>query len=152
GQADALEAAGAALDGGVDADDLALQVDQRAAGVAGVDGRVGLDEVLVHVHVQATALGADDAVGHGAGPAERGADGQDAVADLHGPAVAQFEGGQVALGVDADDGQVGLGVDLDLLGREPAAVGQHDLDLVGAVDDVVVGQDDALGVDDEAGA
>ena len=32
-------------DGDVDADDLALGVDQRAAGVAGVDGRVGLDDV-----------------------------------------------------------------------------------------------------------
>ena len=29
------------------ADQLALQIDQRAAGVAGIDRRVGLDEVLV---------------------------------------------------------------------------------------------------------
>ena len=37
----------AADDRGVDADQLAAQVDQRAAGVAGVDRRVGLDELLV---------------------------------------------------------------------------------------------------------
>ena len=34
------------VDGGVDADQPAFGVDQRAARVAGVDGRVGLDEVL----------------------------------------------------------------------------------------------------------
>ena len=34
-------------DGGVDADDLAVEVEERAARVALVDGGVGLDEVLV---------------------------------------------------------------------------------------------------------
>ena len=34
-------------DGGVDADDLAVEVDQRAAAVARVDRGVDLDEVLV---------------------------------------------------------------------------------------------------------
>ena len=46
GEAHALIAARLGEDGGVDADDLAVHVQQRAAGVAGVDGRVGLDEVL----------------------------------------------------------------------------------------------------------
>ena len=31
----------------VDADQLAAQVDERAAGIAGVDRRVGLDEIFV---------------------------------------------------------------------------------------------------------
>ncbi len=31
----------------VDADELAARVDQRAAGIAGIDGCVGLDDVLV---------------------------------------------------------------------------------------------------------
>ena len=35
------------LDRGVDADDLAREVEQRAAGVAGIDRGVGLDEVVV---------------------------------------------------------------------------------------------------------
>ena len=46
GEADALAAAG---DGGVDADDLAARVEQRAAAVAGVDRGVGLDEVVEDV-------------------------------------------------------------------------------------------------------
>src|SRR5262249_56745153 len=72
GHADALPAARAALDGRVDADDLAFQVDQRAARVAGVDGGVGLEEVLVHVDAKAAALGADDALRHRAGQAGPG--------------------------------------------------------------------------------
>ena len=46
GEADPLVAAGVAGDGRVDADDLAAEVDQRAAAVAGIDGGVGLQEVL----------------------------------------------------------------------------------------------------------
>ncbi len=34
------------VDRGVDADDLARAVHERAAGVAGVDGRIGLDQVV----------------------------------------------------------------------------------------------------------
>ena len=47
GEADALVAAAAAEDGGVDADQPAVGVHERAAGVAGIDGGVGLDEILV---------------------------------------------------------------------------------------------------------
>src|SRR5690606_9757639 len=47
GEADADVAAGRSEDGGVDADQLPAEVDQRAARVAGVDGGIGLDEVLV---------------------------------------------------------------------------------------------------------
>src|SRR5258708_7820638 len=43
-EADALRAAGAREDRGVDADQAAVDVDQRAAGVARIDRRVGLDE------------------------------------------------------------------------------------------------------------
>ena len=47
GEADADVAAGAAEDRGVDADDLAAQVQQRATRVARIDGGVGLNEVVV---------------------------------------------------------------------------------------------------------
>ena len=39
----------------VDADELAAQVDERAAGIAGVDRRIGLDEVLVALRVDAAS-------------------------------------------------------------------------------------------------
>jgi hypothetical protein len=44
-EAHAGERSGRRDEEGVDADQFAARVDQRAAGVAGVDGRVGLDEL-----------------------------------------------------------------------------------------------------------
>src|SRR2546427_11404967 len=62
--------AGLARNRRVDADHLALDVHERAARVAGVDRRVGLDEVLDAVararqSVEQSPLRADDASGHG---------------------------------------------------------------------------------------
>src|SRR5690349_14479431 len=77
GEAQADVAGDAALRveaGGVDADQLALEVHQRAAGVARVDRGVGLDEVLVAAAEAGAAGGADDAGGHGLAEAERVAD------------------------------------------------------------------------------
>ena len=44
-------------DGGVDADDFAAHVEERAAGVAGIDRRVGLNEVLKAFGVQPAEIG-----------------------------------------------------------------------------------------------
>src|SRR3712207_9220750 len=49
-------------------------------------------------------------------------------------------------------GEVGGGVGADDLRLERAAVVQLDANLLRAVDDVVVGQDVAVGADDDAGA
>src|SRR6201987_1969893 len=51
GEADADISAAAREDGGVDADQLAVQVDERKAVVALVDGGVGLEENLVSAEV-----------------------------------------------------------------------------------------------------
>ena len=60
-----------------------LEVHERAAGVAGVDRRVGLDEVLVAFRVDAGAAErADDAGGDGVAEAERIADRDDEIADF----------------------------------------------------------------------
>src|SRR5262249_39293784 len=48
GEPYAHRAARGAVDHGVDADDLAAAVDERPPRVAGVDGRVGLDELVKH--------------------------------------------------------------------------------------------------------
>src|SRR5262249_4740675 len=47
-------------DGGVDSDQLTAQVDERAARIAGVDGGIRLDEVLVAVRIDARAGQAAD--------------------------------------------------------------------------------------------
>src|SRR6185312_13323611 len=61
GEADTLIAAGTAQDGGVDADQTAINIDKRTAGIAGVDGGIGLDEVFIifDAHV-AAVFRADD--------------------------------------------------------------------------------------------
>ena len=63
---------------------LAVGGHQRAAGIAGIDGGVGLDEELI---VAGADLGArqrrDDAHGHGLADAEGIADRQHQVAHLH---------------------------------------------------------------------
>ena len=81
-KADALRAAGAREDRGVDAGELAGHVDQRAAGIAGIDRRIGLDEELVVGDADLRARQRrDDAVGHGLADAEGIADREHDVAD-----------------------------------------------------------------------
>src|SRR6185437_10350245 len=46
GKTDAHRAARIRIDGGVDPYQLTVRIDQRAARIARVDGRVGLDEIL----------------------------------------------------------------------------------------------------------
>ena len=69
----------------VDADHVAAGVEQRAAGVAGVDRRVGLDHLVDREAVgrlDRAAEAGDDALGGGAVEPERVADRDDEVADL----------------------------------------------------------------------
>ena len=94
----------------------------------------------------------DDAGGHRAAEAERIADRHHPVADLRGVAVAEGDIGQRLAGVDLEQREIGLGIAADDLGRVFAAVLEDDLDLAGVADDVVVGDDIARGIDDEAGA
>ena len=152
GEPDAHVSAGPAGDGGVDADDLAAHVDERSAGVAGVDGGVGLEEGFVIGDADARAAGgADDAARDGLFEAEGRTDGEDPVSDFERVGVAEFGGGE-EVGLDSDDGDFGGRVGADDLGFELAPVGQADGDLIGSGDDVIVGQDVAVGIDDDARA
>ena len=65
--------------GGVDADDRAVRIQQRAAAVAGVDGGVGLDQAFqlrVFLGLQASVERADDARSQGSFESEGVADGE----------------------------------------------------------------------------
>ena len=151
-EADAEAAAAARIDRGVDAEQVAGDVDQRAARVAGIDRRVGLDEVLEDVDAERVAAErADDARGHRLADAERIADREHDVADLEVVDVAERDHRQL-VEVDLQHRDVGIGVGADRAGARAAAVAERDLDVVGAVDDVVVGEQVALGRDDHARA
>jgi len=152
GEADAHAAARARIDRGVDAQQVAVDVDQRAARVAGVDGRVGLDEVLEVVDAELVAAQRrDDAAGHGLADAEGIADGQHLVAHLQFVGAAQHDHRQL-VELDLEHGQVGVGIGADHLAARVAAVVERDLDLVGALDHVVVGEDVTIGAHDHAAA
>ncbi|KAG1266985.1 hypothetical protein G6F66_014079 [Rhizopus arrhizus] len=110
--------------GGIDADQLALQVDQRATGIARVDRRIGLDEVLAAQAADAAAThGRDDAGGDRLAEAERIADGHHEVAHPQLVAVAELDVGQV-LRRDADQRDVGIAVRAEEFGLDRAPVGQ----------------------------
>ena len=126
GKADALRTARAREDRGVDADQPAGKIDQRAAGIARIDGGVGLDEELV---VGNADLGArqrrDDAVRHGLPDAEGIADGQHHVADLQRVGIGEVEYRKLFMrALDAQHGEIAalvlehdLGFELALVGR-----------------------------------
>ena len=80
------------------------------------------------------------------------AEGQDVIADLHRAAVAELQIGDLGpLEIELDDGQVGTPIAMNILGIELSAILKMDGNLIGAVDDVEVGQHGAIGIDKEAG-
>ena len=82
---------------------------------------------------------------------ERAADGDHELADLERVGLAD-RGGRQAGRVDLDDGEVGQRVDaVDRAGQDPAVL-ELDVELLAALDDVVVGQDPAVAVEDDARA
>ena len=93
-KANAQIAARARINRRVNAQQMPLAVHQRAARVAGVDGRVGLDEILKSVDALVAPQRADDAAGHGLAHAKRVANGQHLVADLRFVRIAQHHHGQ----------------------------------------------------------
>ena len=108
GEADALAAG---HDGGIDAHHFALEVEQGAAAVAGVDGGVGLEEVIIGAGADDPALGADNPLGDGVAQTEGITHRHDPVAHPHGVGITQLQEGQVRGRIgDLDQGQVGLGI------------------------------------------
>jgi hypothetical protein len=152
GEAKPDRAAGRREDGGVDANHLAVHVEQRATRVAAVDRGVGLDVVVERARLDVAAARRHDAGRHGAAQAERIADRHDRLADLHLARVSELDGGQRLVALDLEHGEIGLLVTAQQLGRQLAAVVQGHGDRVGLTGDVVVGHDDAGRIDDEAGA
>ncbi len=151
------DAVGVGAHGRVDPHDLAAGVEERAAGVAGVDAGVGLEEVEISAWIQAfyvvagATLGREDAGGHGVGEAERVADGHDPVAHVDRVGVAERDRGEARL-FDLEDGDVGVLVATDDGALELAAVEEADHHVGRIFDHVVVGEQVAVGIVDERGA
>ena len=145
GETDALVPPRGGGDGRVDANHFAANVQQRAAAIAGVDGRIGLKEVLI---LGAAAVGdvasrgADDAGGHGILKVERRPDGHRPVSHLHRIGIADLSRDNVGLPLDADHRQIGLVVHADDFGVIGGRIaGEFHFDGVGLIDHVVIRQD-----------
>ena len=139
------------VDGGVDADDLPVQVEERAAAVAGVDRRVGLDEVVVGAGADRARLGAHDAHRDGVAEAERIADGDDVFADAQTVRSSRARPtADRARPHELEHGEVELRVAPARPWRRTRARRRSlTLDLIGVFDDVRVGDDVTRSVDDE---
>ena len=158
GEADARARLRGAVGGDLvdDADDPAARVEHGAAGVAGVERRVGLDRVRDGEAVGGAdrpVQAGDHARAQAAIVGERVADGRDLIADRErrGTAERQRVQGQ-ARRIDREDGDVGGLVGAEDLGRASRPVLELHADRGGAFDDVGGGDDVALAVDDEPGA
>ena len=152
GERDAHVAAAAAVDLRVDADDFAVEIEQRAAGVAGIHRDVGLDERHEAVFARhGAAGGADDARGDAVLERERRADGEHPLTRTQLRRIADAHHRQV-LAFDLDDRDVGAAIEADDLGGVFAPVGHAHRDFIRVGDHVRIGEDVAVGADDEARA
>ena len=139
-----------------DPDDVPEAVDQRAAGVAVVDGRVGLDRVVDLVagleRVDLAALGRDDPLGDAAVLAERVADCDHGVAHPHRSHRAELEGVEQRprRGRHIEDGDIVDPVDAEHRGAVGAALAEADRHRPGPGHDMGVREDVAAAVDHKA--
>jgi hypothetical protein len=169
GEADSLCRPGIAVDLCVDPDDTPARIEHRAARVAAVDRRVGLDRVD---EIVARGQRGDRALGRRHDPdaqralvAERASDGRDRLADDDVRRIPERHSREVVVArVDLEEPDVVVDVPPDDLRAYPVAVPELDEDgvrclrrrrrvaLAGRRDHVRVGEDVAVRGDDEAGA
>ena len=121
------------------------------AGIAPVDRRVDLQEPVIGAVADVAALGRDNAGGHGAAKAVRIADRHHPVADSR-HLLGETHERVVAGLVDLDHGDVGLRVGADDLGVEGLAVIHSHGDGLGVLHHMIVGDDVAVGGNEEARA
>ena len=157
GEPDARVVAGVRGDQRVDADKLALVIHQRAAGIAGVDGRIGLNHVRVDgdlagtaglhrflgTHNLGAARGGHDARGDGLLEPEGAAQRHNPLADGQVVGVAKLHNRKTAGVLGLQHGHVGGGIGAHEIGLVGLS-GDHDLVGAAAFHHMVVGDDVAI--------
>jgi hypothetical protein len=154
-EADAGSGSAGREDRAVDADYLAVRIEQRAAGISAVDGGIGLNGFVDESGVaglHGAAERADDASGECAGETEGIADSEGALAHDEIARVAQRERREVvALGIDLNQSDVVALIGADEFRGFARLIAEGDFDLLRVFDDVIVREDVAVLVDQEAG-
>ena len=145
---------------GVYADDFAVRRHQRAAGIAGVERRIGLDHVVdqpAGARAQAAAERRDHAGGHRRFEAERIADGDHQLAALQFLGIAERGRRQGHRLDEADKSQIGVGIVADQAGGDVLALGRRHFDArrgtgsASRAGNVAVGQDQPIRRHHDAG-
>ena len=141
-------------DGGVHANDLAARIHERTSGVAGIQCRIRLDDV-VHEAAGLRAHGATQRTHHAGSDGllepVRTADGDGDLADSQGLRITKANVNQMGR-VDAHDSEVRVRVVAHKRCRKHPSVCQRDFDLVRGVYDMAVRQQETIGRDDKARA
>jgi hypothetical protein len=141
--------AGGREDRGIDADHVAVDVESRAAGIAFVDRRVDLDEIVIRAGADVAATRRDDTGGDGATETERIADRKNPVTNPR-RAIRQLHKWEIAA-VDFDEREIGARIGADNLGAMGLAVVGGDLNVFRIVHDVVIGHRVTVTRDEKAG-
>ena len=155
GKADADPDAHGRADHGIHAHDLAVDVDQRAAGIAHVDIGIGLDEILVgqRPHVfNLTALGTDVAEGDAVLEVEGSANGDGELTHPDLVGVGELHRNQARdLFAQLNHRQIGLGIPAADLGLHLAPILEDHQNGLGVFDNMVVGEDVTVFAHDHSG-
>src|SRR6266852_4548474 len=156
GKADAGSRSAGRIDGGVDADHFTVRIDERPAGVAAIDGGIGLNGFVDEgglAGLHGAAQSADDAGSERGLEPERIADGENFLAHLQSGRIAEGESDEFfPFLIDLDQGDVVTLVGTDKFRHVLGLVTEHDFDGLRFLYDVKIGEDVAAGIDDKSGA
>src|SRR6476660_5420862 len=111
GKRDADTAAGGREDRGVHADDLAVQIEGRATGVAAIHRCIDL-QIVIRTRANVPVVGRDDSASHRAAEAEGIADREHPVADA-GVLVGELHVGELPGSLDLEERHVGASIGPD---------------------------------------
>ena len=148
GEGHAHVAAGAAVDLRIDADHLAVHVEQGTSGVTRIHSRIRLNKGHVGF-IQRTRGGTHDPGSHAVLEAERRTDGDYPLTGPQALRVTEANGGQAGRG-NFDQRHIAALVDANHLGDEFPAIGELDCHLGGIGHHVRIGQHVTIGADDES--
>ena len=138
------------IDHRVDSDQFARSIHQRTAGVARIDGSIGLNEAFNRIgRLHGTRFGTDDSGRNSGGETVRIADGQNPLADFELFAATHSDGLEV-FGFDLDQSEIRVLVLSDDAAFILAIVVEFDQNLVSVFHNMVVGHDISVGSQDHA--
>ena len=141
-------------DRGVHADDVPARIDQRSAGVSGIQRGVRLNDVVDEVaglRAQRAAKRTDDTCRHRGLQTVRISKGDDELSGANRCRIGERRMDEIVAG-DPDDGEIRCGIVADQLGIVSVPIERRNGDFFRAVHYVAVGQREAVRRDDESRA